>query len=69
VLVTKFSRQALAVRKEKRDMLDGGWEFIGEGGYPLGELNRGARWRERIVEAKPSCDGKGVWVRIEKPAA
>ena len=58
--VTDLTREALARRREARDLLARGyrrhetdWEVV-----------RGGRWRERIVDAKVSADGKHVWTLI-----
>ena len=64
--VTDFTRKALAVRRDKRDRLRNGWEFVGEGGGKLWELNRGYRLRHSIVEVAISACGKGVWIKAEE---
>ncbi len=58
--VTDLTREALVRRREARDLLARGyrrhetdWEVV-----------RGGRWRERIVDAKVSADGKHVWTLI-----
>lgn len=63
--VTQFTRRALLVRRERREMTGAGWEFVGEGGGRLWELNRGARQDQRIVDVQIAACGKGVWVMIE----
>ena len=61
--VTQFTREALAVRREYRDMPKDGWEFCRE---PLWKIIRGERYRERIVEARPSVCGKHVWLKTDR---
>ena len=58
--VADLTREALVRRREARDLLARGyrrhetdWEVV-----------RGGRWRERIVDAKVSADGKHVWTLI-----
>jgi len=63
--VTDFTRRALATRRDKRDMLAQGWEFVGEGGGNLWELYRGVRWRQRIVDVRIAACGKALWVKTE----
>ena len=61
--VTDFTRRALAVRREARNLERQGyrkhetdWEIL-----------RGARYREVIVDARISVDGKHVWTKIGPP--
>lgn len=63
--VTEFTRDALAYRKEDRDMKRDGWERVGEGGGKLWELYRGFRWNHAITQCKISVDGKSVWIKTE----
>lgn len=60
MIVTGWTRRALAVRREERRLIPLGyrrhetdWEII-----------RGGRYRERIVDAKISADGRHVWTLI-----
>ena len=62
--VTEFTRDALAHRRERRDLEAAGWERMAEGGAPLWELYRGPRQRCRIAEARVGADGKTVWIRV-----
>lgn len=64
--VTGFTRQAMAVRKDIRDMERDGWEFVGEGGGRLWELERGGRWDHIIVDVQIAASGKGVWIKTAK---
>ncbi len=63
--VTEFTRNALKVRRDRRDRRREGWEFVGEGGGNLWELNRGGRWNHRIVDVRVAACGKAVWVKTE----
>lgn len=63
--MTKFARAALAVRKDCRDRERAGYEFVGEGGGRLWELERGRRIGHRIVEVHISACGRGLWVKTE----
>lgn len=65
MIVTEFTRKALRVRREDRDLVPKGWEFVGERGGNLWELYRGGRTDHRIVDARVSACGKGVWVKTE----
>jgi hypothetical protein len=60
---TALAKRALAVRRDHRDMPKAGWEYVGEGGGKLWELNRGYRIGHRIAEVKIAADGVGVWVK------
>lgn len=64
--VTELTRARLARRREERDMLRDGWEYVGEGGGKLWELYRGARLDCIITETKIAVGGKAVWVRVIK---
>lgn len=66
MMVTDFTRQALKVRRDIRDMRAGGWEFIDESGGKLWELQRGWRIDHVITDTKISATGKEIWVKIEK---
>lgn len=66
MLVTDWTRETLAYRREQRQMPAAGWEKIHDNGSPLWELDRGSRQDCRIVAARPSIDGKTVWVKIER---
>ncbi|RUV07952.1 hypothetical protein EOA79_02360 [Mesorhizobium sp. M1A.F.Ca.IN.020.03.2.1] len=65
MLVTNFTRRALAYRKQKRDLLAQGYEEIGESGGKLWELHRGKRMGHRIVAAVIATDGKSLYVKCE----
>jgi len=66
MLVTEFTKGALAVRRDVRDSKAQGWEFVGENGGMLWELYRGFRYNHRITDVKIAACGKGVWVKTEK---
>lgn len=66
MLVTDFTRDALAVRRDRRDMLADGWELVGEGGGKLGELYRGARTRHRITDCRIAACGRAIWIKTEE---
>jgi hypothetical protein len=61
---TQWQKDVLSGRRESREMTKAGWEYVGEGGGRLWELVRGPRQAHRIVEARISSGGKGVWVKI-----
>ena len=65
MLVTKFTRRALAVRRERRDMPKLGWELVGERGGKLWELHRGNRTHHRIVQTMPALCGKAIWMKTK----
>ena len=64
--MTETTKRVLASRREERDLMADGWEFVGEGGGKLWELNRGGRWNHVIKEVRISVDGKGLWVKTGK---
>lgn len=66
--VTQFTRTALRVRREAKQMKADGWELVGEGGGKLWELQRGWRWREVITDMKIAADGKSLWIKTGEPA-
>lgn len=60
MLVTNFTKRALAVRREDRSLRSQGyrkretdWEIL-----------RGTRYDEVILDVKISVDGKHVWTKI-----
>lgn len=61
--VTGFTRSALAVRRDKRDRLRDGWEYLGEGGGLLWELHRGWRYDHRIRAVAIAACGKALWIK------
>jgi hypothetical protein len=65
MIETAWQKEVLAQRRERRDMLKAGWEWVSEGGGALWELHRGFRIGYRIVEAKVGRSGLGVWVKVE----
>lgn len=65
--VTKFTRNVLAARKQKRDMLAKGYEEVGEGGGLLWELERGSRIGHKIIDAVVAVHGRSVYVKVEAP--
>lgn len=66
MIVTEYTRRALAYRKESRDMILAGWERIHQGSNILLKMHNGGRWRERIVDVRIAVDGKSLWVKIEE---
>lgn len=66
--VTDFTRRALAVRRDRRDMIAAGWEFVGEGGGKLWELYRGYRYTHRISDVRIAADGKALWIKTKESA-
>jgi hypothetical protein len=65
--ITNFTREALAMRRDTRDMERDGWEYVGERGGRLWELYRGGRYRERIVDVRIAACGKALWVKTAEP--
>ena len=63
MIVTKFTKRALSIRRERRDMLKCGWEYVSEGGGRLWELHRGYRIGFVISEVRIAADGLGLWVK------
>jgi hypothetical protein len=59
MLVTAFTREALANRRMHRDMVRNGYQLV-EGPW---EIYRGARWREVITDVAIHADGKSLWVK------
>ncbi len=62
--VTDVTRRALAVRREARTLTRAGYRRH-ETDW---EIHRGYRYREVIVDARISCDGKYVWTKLGEPA-
>ena len=60
MIVSDYTRRALAVRRERRKLTALGYR-LHETDW---EIVRGGRYRERIVDAKISADGKHVWTLI-----
>jgi hypothetical protein len=62
--VTDFTRECLAVRREEKRLKAAGYRRH-ETDW---EIHRGYRWREVIVDAVVSVDGKYVWTKLgERP--
>jgi hypothetical protein len=60
MIFTKFTKEALAVRRENRRM-----EALGYGRHETNwEIIRGFFKDHRIVDAKISIDGRAVWTKI-----
>jgi hypothetical protein len=68
--ITEFTRNALAIRRQMRDLHDKGYERIScaHGIGNLWELDRGYRYQCKIVDAVIGFDGKSVFVKVEAPA-
>ncbi len=60
MIVTTFTRSALASRREQRDMARAGYRRH-ETDW---EIHRGYRYREVITDARVSQCGKYVWTKI-----
>ncbi len=67
--VSSFTRCALAIRRDRRTMERGGWEFVGEGGGRLWELYRGGRGDHRIVDVRIAACGRALWIKTAKDKA
>ena len=65
MLVTERTKSALRYRRDVRDRVADGWEYVGEGGGRLWELERGCRWRHRITDVRIAADGKALWIKTE----
>jgi hypothetical protein len=65
VLNTQWQKDARRIRTDRRDMERAGWEYVGEGGGKLWELERGYRIGYQIVDVRIAATGRGLWVRIE----
>lgn len=65
MLITEFSKRAIAARREERQMRTAGYERVGEGGGELWQLYRGARVGHIITDARIAADQISVWVKIE----
>lgn len=67
MIVTAWVLRALAIRREERKLTALGYRRH-ETDW---EIHRGGRTRERIIDAKVSCDGLYVWTLLgpssEKP--
>lgn len=61
--VTKFTKDALACRRESRIMQKNGYQQI-EVDW---KLHRGGKWNEEITffDAKVAADRKHVWIKVE----
>jgi hypothetical protein len=68
VKVNQFVKDALRLRRDKRDMAKAGWEFVGERGGDLWELYRGGRGRHRIVDVRIAACGRALWIKTEETA-
>lgn len=62
--MAQFRRAA----RDRRKMIDAGWEYVGENGGRLWELSRGSRLGSRITDAMVAKDGLGIWVRVSGAA-
>jgi hypothetical protein len=61
--VTEFTRGALAVRREARQLLAAGYRRH----ETDREIVRGGRTREVILDAKISADRRYVWTKLGSP--
>ena len=62
--LTEATKQILAARRQRRDLLAVGFEELGEGGGRIWELHRGARVGQRIRQVEIALGGKSVYVRV-----
>ena len=60
MVVTDFTKRALAFRRQQRDLFAQGYR-IHETDW---EIHRGARYREVIIDAKISVCGKYVYTKL-----
>lgn len=59
VKFTQRTRDALAYRKQQRELLASGWDHV-SGPW---EIDWGGRWNEVIVDVKIATDGKSLYVK------
>ena len=65
MIVTEWTRKALAVRRQARTLEAAGYRRH-ETDW---EIHRGARYREVITDVQISADGKYVWTKLGLPGA
>ena len=63
--VTNFTRRALAVRRDDRDMTAKGYAKVGPWVGILWDLSCGVRSNHRITDVRIHADGKQLWVLTE----
>ena len=63
--VTDFTRQAVAVRRQKRDMEKAGYRFLPEIEW---RINRGGEWGCTITEVVLGVNGNSLFYKVEKIA-
>lgn len=63
MLEKAWQKDAVAIRRDRRNRERDGWEYVGEGGGKLWELNRGCRIGYKITEVAIAKDGRGVWIK------
>jgi hypothetical protein len=63
--VTDLTRQVIAARRQRRELLARGYEEVGEGGGLLWQLRRGGRVGHVIVDAIIATNGLSVYCKIE----
>jgi len=59
--VTEFTKRALSIRRERRDLTKRGYEYR----EPLLEIICGFRQSEKITDVKISVSGKGLYIKTE----
>lgn len=64
MIVTEFTRRALAFRRERRDLEAAGWRISEADQW---EIHRGWRYGEVIAEVKISVCGKYVYTKTGSP--
>lgn len=62
MIVTEFTKSALAYRRDQRRMAAAGYIFISE---PIWQLRRGASWDRKIIDVKIGADRQSVWVKLD----
>ena len=63
--VTKFTKDAIAYRRQQRRLLADGWDHVED---PVWEIDRGGRCDEVIVAVEIATDGKSLYVKTAKRA-
>lgn len=64
--LTPYTKQLLAIRRERRDMTKAGYMFVGERGGELWKLHRGCLIGHEIVDVKISVNGIDLWVKTNE---
>jgi len=66
MIVSEFTKSTLKIRRDRRDMIASGWEFVSDSGGKLWELHRGYRRSHVISDVKIAACGKALWIKTQK---